>query len=132
MLCFFCLKKVCRVWRYKVATRIQALFDKIRLNPFCSGLTELPKDLSWSTLDIESPKHLRRLRDHIVGHCEGCAGCPGQVSGLACVEELDAVSPMQAKYSWHWWLAHLLDEEAKQMWAQPREDTFYCCIDFQD
>ena len=119
------------MWRYKVSPQIQ------RLVRIAEGITDCPG--VWPAgcklleqFDIENPKMLFDLRQHLVQHSTDCGECPSQLGIQDLTAEIDQWTPHVGRWSWHWWHAHQLTKEMQEMRWNPAVGTLYCCLDFQD
>jgi hypothetical protein len=120
---------VCRVWRFKVAPKLQTLIDEAAKCEDCSSAWQ---GIELKQLDVESPEAMNKLRNHAIDHVETCAGCPAMLTMVSLVEQLDSWTTHLDNWSWHWWHAHKLQEEAAQMLDSPRQRVLYIEWDYQE
>jgi hypothetical protein len=78
---------VCRVWRFKVAPKLQKLVDEAATCKLCSSAWQ---GIELKQLDVESPKAMTTLQNHAIDHVANCAGCPAQVFLHDLVGQLDS------------------------------------------
>ena len=95
----------------------------------CAGLWQ---GFDWSQQDAENPRRLYKLQGHIKSHSQSCPLCPATLACIELSERLDTLAPMVRDWSWHWWLAHKLNQEALEMIEKPKAACIYVMIDFQD